>query len=567
MVSNTREILSGRCISCRREAEDAMQRATTNSIKTAMEEDDRRKQAQKERERAEKEARRERKRKEEERADEIEKTRLAKAAAAEKLRQENKDKAKREAKRKQQKEDARQAELRRQRELDEAEDEIRRQEDLDEIAREKRRKREEDRREAEHQEKLRRKRDDANRRQAERDEAERQEAAEQQRIEQAEFERRQKEIEDQNQVLARAAQEAKDRDGAAERLARMEAEEAAASELDRKLTQRRFASETQATPAPPPEQIRTKAKPASPPTKPTVDIAGVIGNHGSPELGYGMIGGRRIPIHESQRRPEPLKTAAPPPVKRGPTPISRLGGTIASSPHDYKIQQPSLVATPGTPTPDWKKNIRKTSVSTPVPAPESTGVDAELRARLAKQRAWEAEQEKKAASDAHQENDEPDWEVINKPISSTTPATPISPPPTYPVVPPLAHPKLESASPALPAKRKPPVPVKRMSSASSPSCPTPVSAQTAHASTHPSIPTPPPISSLPSRMRVDSAAPSPRVDGKAGGNSDWDDSGSEDSESEGEGQFGGSGDGGMGTKQFSPGDVFGGQRRKGWKAV
>lgn len=600
VFSNKKGRIHGKCISCFREEKDRMECAMANSMKTAKEEDDRRRRAEEERERAGEEARQERKRKEQERADEIEKARLAKddekkrdnekrAAAAEKRQRELDDKAKRDAERKaelkQRKKDAERAEKRRQRELAEAEEDIRRQEDLDNIEREK---------EAKHRQELRQKHEDANRRRAERDEAERQEVAEQRKREKAELERRQKDIDDQNQILARETREAKDREDAAERAKRfatMEASDAAAKELERKLAPRRIASETKPTPLPPTEQTSPVARPPPPSNKPALDISGVIGHHGSQEIGYGMLGGRRIPLHESQRKPEPPKTPLSPPIKRGPAPINRLSGTIASSPHDYKIQQPSLVTTPGTPTPDWTRNIRKPSVAKPIPAPESRGVDAELAAKLAKQKAWEAEQETLEASKASQERAEPDWEMVNKPSSNTTtpahptpsapqtPATLDSPPPTYPVVPPLAHPKLTTtptSSPPPAAKPKPPVPVKRMSSTSSAQvsfmpAQTPFTSQKPSTSHTASIPIPPPIASLPShlRRRVDSAAPSPQVGGnkKSG---DWDDSGSE-SESEGEGRFGGDGSWDervrVSTKAFNPDDVFGEQRRKGWKVA
>lgn len=600
VFSNKSATIPGYCVSCFREDKDATERAMADSMRTAKEEDDRRREARKrakeQRERAEEEARRERKRKEEERADQVEKARLAKGreqyeqneaerqqkeesqrrvAAAEKRRQRDVEKSKRDAERemelKQRKKDAAIAEARRQQERAEAEERIRRQEELDEAYR-----REEDRKEAEHQEFLRRMDEAAERARAEKKEAERLKAVEQLRRREAELERRQREIDDHNRALTTEAQGARAREEAAKH----ESDKAAASELERKLASRRVTLETQPTQVPPTEQTSPIAKPPPPSSKPVVDISGVIGRHGSQEIGYGTLGGRRIPLHESQRRPEPPKTPISPPPKRGPAPINRLGGTIASSPHDYMIQQPSLVATPGTPTPDWKMNVRKLSVSKPVPAPESTGPSAELAAKLAKQKAWEAEQEKLEASSSQHPKAESEWELVNKPFSSSTaaghppsaphtPAAPNSPPPTYPVVPPLAHPNIASASPPpMVTKPKPPVPVKRMSSITSPAQ-TFSPAQKPSVQT-PSIPTPPPISSLPSRLRVDSAAPSPQVGSKKGGSSDWDDSGSE-SEDE-EDRFGGDGawdekDGNLGRKYFSPDDVFGEQRRKGWKAV
>ncbi|KAF1930272.1 uncharacterized protein M421DRAFT_418588 [Didymella exigua CBS 183.55] len=572
----------GNCVKCFRVEQEAIARALDESKKTADEEEKRRQ----ERERAEHEARRKQKRAaDEERADNVEKARLAKgrqqfeqneaeqkrkrdakirAAAAEKRRQEDADKkAKRDAKQKQEKQDADLAEKRRQQELAEAREQIAREDELEqERKRQEKVKKNAERKEAEHQESLRRLKEDADRKRAEDNKAERRRAAaEERRREESELERRQREINAQNVALEKAAQEAEEGEEDAEhakRVAQMEADvKAAERELQRKLAQRRVVSETEPTSPTPTEQALPLSRLTSPSTRSSVDYGVVIGHHGPQELGHGMLGGRRIPLHESQKRPEPLKTPISPPIKRGPAAINRLGGTIDSSPYDYKIQQPSLVATPGMPTPDWRKNARPTSASRSIPTPEPTGATFELEARLAKRRAWEAEQEKLEA-----EKTEPDWEIVNQPANSsaipTKPTSPAlqaptmstSPPPTYPVVPPLAHPKLgfatPSPSPAI-SKPKPPVPVKRIPSTSSPS-------------QMPSIPTPPPLPSLPTRLRIDSAAPSPQVGSKRG--DDWD-----DDESEDEDRFGNDGawDDKMTRKQFSAEDVFGEQRRKGWR--
>ncbi|KAJ4383213.1 hypothetical protein N0V86_001257 [Didymella sp. IMI 355093] len=470
--------IPGKCVKCIRVEQEAVARAMEESIRTAEEEARRRE----ERKRAEDKARRKQQREaDEERANSIEKKRLTKdrqryeqneveqkkkrdaeTRAADKRRHEEAGKTKRDAERKaerdaklrQEKEDKKLDDARRQRELAEVEEDIRIQDELEkERIRQQKVKRDSERQEAEHQESLRRKKKTADRERAERDEAERRQVvAEERRREEAELERQQKEINEQNEALERAAQEAEEGEEDAEyakRIARMKADiEAGERELQRKLVQRRLASETEPISPPPTEQTLPVVRPTPSSTKPAVDISEVIGHHGPQEIGHGMLGGRRIPLHESQKRPEPPKTPVSPPVKRGPAPINRLGGTIASSPHDYKIQQPSLVATPGTPTPDWKRSVRQASISRAVPTPEPTGPSSELASKLAKRKAWEASQENEDADNVPVKS-EPSWDPTNAPSSSpSTPANPTSsapqapayststsPPPTYPVVP------------------------------------------------------------------------------------------------------------------------------------
>lgn len=310
------------------------------------------------------------------------------------------------------------------------------------------------------------------------------------------------------------------------------------------------------------------APPTLPAAKPTVDYSTVVGHHGTQELGHGMLGNRRIPLHSSQKRPEQAQSPTQPiaDIKPAPAPVASLARPIQSSPTDYKIQQPSVAAVvPGAPEPEWKKNIRRRSSAKAMPAPEAIGTMSELEARLAKRREWEAAEEEEALET------DPSCEAVGKahvsagtspvpkptsPFASKTQGTHDAPPPTYPVVPPLAQPNLGSASPPVPpphptttaagtaaAKSRPPIPTKRTSTttASDPSAASP-------------IPTPPRMSSLPVHSRVDSAASS------SSQMTDKDDS---DDEEDRWGESGGH----TARKQFSPDDVFGEQRRKGWRAA
>ncbi|KAL1600442.1 hypothetical protein SLS60_006827 [Paraconiothyrium brasiliense] len=313
-------------------------------------------------------------------------------------------------------------------------------------------------------------------------------------------------------------------------------------ELNRKLA-REKATEAAEAASPPP------GNPTNLMPKTAVDYSTLVGHHGHQEIGHGMLGNRRIPLHESQKRAEPTKPSTTPGFKPAPSPMASLARPVQSSPTDYRIPQPSLTALPGTTTPDWKKNIHPRSGSNIMPAAELSGPTSELELRLAKRRAWEAEQEKIEAEKTNQERSEPGWHTVNKAPNSAaapskptsaapqTPAISTSPPPTYPVVPPLAQPKMTSASPPRTiAIANPPVSVKRIPSASSPPSTSP-------------IPTPPPMPSLPTRVRVDSAASSPRAGNKQNNEDDeWDEPDSHKI-----------------RKQFSPDDVFGEQRRKGWR--
>ncbi|KAJ4360672.1 uncharacterized protein N0V89_001238 [Didymosphaeria variabile] len=313
-------------------------------------------------------------------------------------------------------------------------------------------------------------------------------------------------------------------------------------ELERKLARER-AAEAAETVSPPPTHTTTFT------SKTAVDYSTLVGHHGHQEIGHGMLGNRRIPLHESQKRAEPTRPPTTPSFKTAPTPMASLARPVQSSPTDYRIPQPSFTATSGTTTPDWKKNIRPRSGSSIIPTAEPSGPTSELESRLAKRREWEAEQEKLEAEKTNQERGEPSLVIVDKvrgpatepskptSLASHTPAISTSPPPTYPVVPALAQPELNSASPSrMTTVPKPYKPVKRIPSASSPPATS-------------SIPTPPPMPSLPTRARVDSAASSPR----AGNNSNDEDSAWDEPDSH------------PIRKQFSPDDVFGEQRRKGWR--
>ncbi|KAJ4984989.1 hypothetical protein SVAN01_09511 [Stagonosporopsis vannaccii] len=553
-----------------------------------------------------------------------------------------------------------------------------------------------DQEEAEHQRKLQAEKDELERKARQLDEEEKAERRQEEQlrsereaaIEREELARRRKEIADRNEALRkaeRAATEAEKHARAAahtEKLAQqkagLEAAERENLELQAKLASRRHLSESH---TPPPQTASLSPPPSFTPTpstpKPVIDYSAIIGHHGTQELGHGMLGNRRIPVHSSQKPVVAAKPPVPLPMKSTPAPVGRLAGTVTSGPNDYMIAQPSIQGKVGE-VPEWKRTLHSRAGSRGVLTPEreeQVGV-SELEARLARRRAWEAEQareegegtgaagktnitltnekaqttnqniedgsdesEDRDESDDSDESDESDesdgdWEVVTPSpqrtrllLSQREEATsPSGPLPTYPPVPPLAHPVLTpkshspsqrfsplpspprfpsplttslptvpptgsavhpaaaaTASPTLATKAKPPpptkpkpkppVPAKRMSSFPSPvpssspaSIPLAAPPPSLQSISTPTIPPAPPLPALKLRqqhhMRIDSAAPSPALhsntttsntDAKVGSEGAWD-AADRHYRAERRREMEGLGD-----------DVFGEQRRKGWK--
>ncbi len=102
-----------------------------------------------------------------------------------------------------------------------------------------------------------------------------------------------------------------------------------------------------------------------------------------------------MPIHESQDIPDTPSTSALPMTPTSPAPFVRLGGAIAASDvpivREIKGQLPPVVPV----AMESRAGLRRTSGprKVPPPVPERIGVDPKLEALLAKQRAWEPEDE------------------------------------------------------------------------------------------------------------------------------------------------------------------------------
>ena len=172
-----------------------------------------------------------------------------------------------------------------------------------------------------------------------------------------------------------------------------EARDREREELEHKLAQQRAASEARAVSATP-----TSLLPSAP--KFPIEYNKMVGNVGAPEIGpYTFGNGRRAPLHESQKIPAQLKSPASPPPSFKPAlaPVARLGGTIYSSPTDWKVQQPNVTSTPS--TPDWKKNGHPRTGFKSLPLIEEPAMDPVLQRRLDAQRR-KCEEEEEAAKAA-----------------------------------------------------------------------------------------------------------------------------------------------------------------------
>lgn len=574
---------SGECADCRQKIQDGWDASElAAAVKASL--------AAAEKERTSQLKREQKYREDVERADQAEKARLARDRA--RLAQEDDDReAEREKRRREERRARKEAEKekRRQEELRLADKEARRLRRADERRRENeaaemqarraemeqaeherklQMRREEEawyreREEAEHQQRLQAEKDQLKARQVreETEALERQRAAEAQR--EAALKQQLQQLQDEEARRHLTAEQ----DAARRAQEELAAKKAANDAMERTLLARAIDQISPSSTPPPP----------TPSSKPVVlDPASLIGTHAPAEYGHMRIGNRPVPLHPSQRHsPQPSNPATPSTGRMPLTPMARLGGTITSSPTAYTVHAPNAVGTPTTAgaTPQWKRSLLSRNNSwkgegagSPSTSPGEKGPEEELRARLEKRRAWEAEQEQAAQTQAQtqqarevpreeasasesetesaassaEESDASDWErettipARHRPAAHTQtqpPSTEQQPSPTYPPVPPIAHPRLSPASPASPAvsRPRPPVPVKRLSSANN--TPQLAGKGGVPAAHPPSIPAPPPLPAAfkKAHARVDSAAASPAM--------------------------------GMEGR----GDAFGEQRRRGWK--
>ncbi|CAI9629591.1 unnamed protein product [Alternaria burnsii] len=150
-------------------------------------------------------------------------------------------------------------------------------------------------------------------------------------------------------------------------------------------------------PAPVPKPAVAKSAPRPPPAPKPATVSRetnyALPPVGEQKIGRFKLGGRSVPIHESQDIPDTPTTSGIPMSPSSPAPFARLGGAIAPSDmpimRELKGQVPPVVPA----AMDSKAGLRKTGGprKAPPPVPERIGVDPKLAALLAKQRAWEPE--------------------------------------------------------------------------------------------------------------------------------------------------------------------------------
>lgn len=254
-----------------------------------------------------------------------------------------------------------------------------------------------------------------------------------------------------------------------------EARDRERKELEHKLAQQRTASEAKAVSATPGDLL-----PHAP--KPPIEYNKMVGHVGAPEIGpYTLGNGRRAPLHESQKVPTQSNSPATPSLSFKPalSPMARLGGTVYSSPTDWKVQQPNVTSTPS--TPDWKKNGHSRRGSRNIPPDEEPAMDPVLQRRLdAQRRKCEEEDATKAAMNGNATSEATQISTstvpsLSNPNATAIPANPKSFQPQVPIR--LTPPPLTRPKPALKPKPNNTGPVPTM-----------------------------PALRLPTRIRVDSAA-------------------------------------------------------------
>ncbi|OAL01461.1 hypothetical protein IQ06DRAFT_377003 [Phaeosphaeriaceae sp. SRC1lsM3a] len=133
-------------------------------------------------------------------------------------------------------------------------------------------------------------------------------------------------------------------------------------------------------PSPPATPVRsTRPRPAEKPAAP-VDYSLPVGQQ---EYGAYTIGGRRAPVHESQK-PQAARYLRSPSTPISPAPVARLGGTIQPS---SPSPRPTQAAASPVPVSDLRSGLRRTGGPRRTISSRTDSDDgAELRAHLARRR-------------------------------------------------------------------------------------------------------------------------------------------------------------------------------------
>ena len=111
---------------------------------------------------------------------------------------------------------------------------------------------------------------------------------------------------------------------------------------------------------------------------------------GQQAYGHYTIGGRRQPIHESQKQ-QAAKYLKSPVTPISPAPVVRLGSTVQpNSPSPRQAQSPGVQVPVG----DLRSSLRRTGgPRQSLPSRTASSEDNELQAHLARRRTWEPKDE------------------------------------------------------------------------------------------------------------------------------------------------------------------------------
>jgi hypothetical protein len=139
-------------------------------------------------------------------------------------------------------------------------------------------------------------------------------------------------------------------------------------------------------PSPPATPIRTTPLPRTPPVeKPAAPVDFSLPPVHQQEYGPYTIGGRRQPVHESQKK-QAANYLKSPVTPRSPAPAVRLGGAIQPN---SPSPRPSPSPVVSVPVGDLRSGLRRTGgPRRSIPSRTESEDGSELRAQLARRRTW-----------------------------------------------------------------------------------------------------------------------------------------------------------------------------------
>jgi hypothetical protein len=142
-----------------------------------------------------------------------------------------------------------------------------------------------------------------------------------------------------------------------------------------------------APPSPPATPVRSTTPPPRRrrPTEPATPVDFSL-PAGQQEYGAYTIGGRRAPVHVSQK-PQAARYLRSPVTPISPAPVARLGGQV--QPHSPS-PRPGPISESPVPVGDLRSGLRRTGgPRRSIPARKDSADGSELQQHLAKRREWE----------------------------------------------------------------------------------------------------------------------------------------------------------------------------------